>query len=73
MSDADETHHTEDYYENDGRAVRIDTGYYEIQVWGDTDDSFADVMEKAERAADRAKDDVEDLNSQLDGDGKHYS
>jgi len=68
------THHTENHRENDGRSVLIDTGFYEIQVWGDPDDSFDEVADKAKDAADRAKDDVEELDEKYDnGEDVHYS
>ena len=47
--------------EDDGRSAKIDTGYYEVQVWGDTGDSFEEVVKKTERLADRAKSDVVEL------------
>lgn len=52
---------------HDGRSVRIDTGYYEVQVWGDPDDGFAEVVERAEAAADRAKADVRELDGDDEG------
>lgn len=58
--------------EDDGRSVEIDTGFYRVQVWGDTDDSFDDVMQKAERAADRAKADAVEMDDRIDDDGRHY-
>jgi hypothetical protein len=71
--DTEQSHHTEDYNENDGRSVLIDTGFYEVQVWGDTDDSFEDVMDKTKAAADRAKADVKELDENYDnGDDTHY-
>ena len=73
MSDqSNHTEHKEDYSENDGRSVKIETNYYNIQTWGDPDDSFDEVMEKAERAADRAKADVKEMNGATDCEGKHY-
>lgn len=59
--------------EHDGRSVKIDTGFYEVQVWGDPDDSFAEVQEAAFDAADRARQDVEEMDDQLDGDDQHYA
>ena len=52
--------------EHDGRTIKIDTGFYEIQVWGDPDDDFDTVLEKAKQAADRAKADVEELDDRID-------
>jgi len=73
MSDGvDKTEHSEEYSETDGRCILIDTGFYKVQVWGDPEDSFDEVAEKAKDAADRAKDDVEELDKRLDGDDKHY-
>ena len=74
MSDGgDKTEHTENYNQDDGRSAKVDTGYYSVQVWGDTEDSFEEVIERTEELADRAKDDVQDMNEKMDGDGKHYS
>lgn len=70
MTDDDES--VERSLEDDGRSVEIDTGFYRIQVWGDTDDSFGDVMDKAMQAADRAKEDSVDLDDRIDDDGRHY-
>lgn len=57
---------------DDGRTVHIDTDYYEVRVWGDPDDEMDDVIETAERAADRAREDIEEMDS--DGDnGGHYA
>lgn len=70
--DVDKTHHTERSIEDDGRSVEIDTGFYRVQVWGDTDDSFAEVMERLWQAADRAKEDAVDLDDRIDDDGRHY-
>jgi len=83
MSDAEvdeRTHNTEEYHgeynehtrEDDGRCVKIDTGFYNVQVWGDTDDSFDAVMDKVKEAADRAKEDAVDLDDRIDDDGRHY-
>lgn len=69
----DDTPAPERTAEADGRSVEIDTGAYRVQVWGDPDDSFEEVLRKAEAAADRAKADVGDLNDQLDGDDRQYS
>lgn len=68
MSDNDNT--TETTNENDGRSIKIDTGYYSVLVEGDTDDSLDDVEEKAMRAADRAKEDIEELDD--DGDNTQF-
>lgn len=67
MSDTDTNH------EHDGRCVKIDTGYYEVQVWGDPDDNFADVAEQAEQAADRAKADVKELKKNGSANGDDYA
>lgn len=48
--------------EVDGRHVRIDTAFFEVQVHGDPDDALDDVKEAAFEAADRAKDDVQELS-----------
>jgi hypothetical protein len=63
---------TEHTKEDDGRSVEIDTGFYRVQVWGDTGDSFEAVMAKAIEAADRAKEDAVDLDDRIDDDGRHY-
>ena len=52
--------------EHDGRSVHIDTGFYEVQVWGDPDDDLETVRETAEQAADRAKADVQELDDRID-------
>lgn len=71
--DIERSHHTEDYSENDGRSVHIDTGFYEVQVWGDPGDDFEAVMDKAHEAADRAKADRKELDDNQDnGDDTHY-
>lgn len=56
-----------------GRSIEIDTGFYHIEVTGDPDDSFEAVLDCAERVADRAKEDVEELDDRLDSDNRHYS
>jgi hypothetical protein len=58
--------------EHDGRSVSIDTGFYEVSVSGDPVDSLSDTFEAAMKAADRAKDDVEELDDRLDGEDVHY-
>ena len=62
MSDDD----TGTKHEHDGRSIQIDTGFYEVQVWGDPDDDFEAVRKKAEQAADRAKADVQELDDRID-------
>jgi hypothetical protein len=52
----------QDSTEANGRAVTIDTGFYTVEVYGDPDDSLADVQETAEDLADRAVDDLKDLD-----------
>jgi hypothetical protein len=63
---------TEISRESDGRTVEIDTGFYRVQVWGDPDDSFDEVLTKAKAAADRAKADAVDLDDRIEDDGRHY-
>lgn len=58
--------------EDDGRSIQIDTGFYCVQVWGDTDDSFDETMEKAMEAADRAKADAVELDDRIDDDGRSF-
>lgn len=50
--------------EADGRHVSIDTAFFEVEVHGDPDDSLDDVKEAAFEAADRAKDDVQELSDE---------
>jgi hypothetical protein len=66
MSDTNSTTDSEYKREDDGRSVEIDTGYYHVHVWGDTEDSFEAVMDKAEEAAKLAKHDVIDLDDRMD-------
>ena len=61
MTDEPEPSDSE-HREVDGRCVKIDTGYYSVQTWGDPDDSFDEVRQQAEAAADRAKADIRDLD-----------
>jgi len=68
---SDDAEETTDH-EHDGRSARIDTGYYEVQVWGDPDDEFETVLEAADRLADRALADVESLDERLDTTDKEY-
>jgi len=58
-----------EHREVDGRCVEIDTGFYRVQVWGDPEDSFEEVREQANTAADRAKADVKDLRDTDDKGG----
>ena len=50
---------------HNGRHIRVDTGFYEVQVHGDPDDNLADLLEVFTEAADRAKEDVEDLDDRI--------
>lgn len=68
----DDPDNTEKSIESDGRSVEIETGFYRVQVWGDPEDSLEETERLAYRAADRAKDDVDDLDDRLDGDDRHY-
>jgi len=61
---ADDTSHAETV--TDGRCVKIETPHYSVQSWGDPDDSFDEVLDKAEAAADRAKADVKEINDDDD-------
>lgn len=70
---ADErTHHTEDTRTTDGRSIEIDTGFYRVRVWGDPEDSFETVAERARDACDRAKEDAVDLDDRIDDDGVSF-
>jgi hypothetical protein len=61
-------------HEHDGRSIKIDTGFYEVQVWGDPDDDFEAVKAKAEAAADRARADVEALDERIsEANGNYHS
>lgn len=71
MSDDDDCDRS---VEESGRHVRIDAGFYEVQVHGDPDDSLDDVKDAAFDAADRAREDVEDMDERIeDGDQRHFS
>jgi hypothetical protein len=60
--------------EASGRHVRVSTGFFEVQVNGDPDDSLADVQETAFDIVDKTMDDVQELDDRLDdGDDLHYS
>jgi len=59
MSDAEKNK------EYDGRSVEIDTGYYRVQVWGDPDDDFETVMEKAVEVSNVAKNDALKMDSRV--------
>jgi len=63
---------TETNEERDGRCIEIDTGFYRVQVWGDPQDSFDEVAEKARDAADRAKEDAAELDRRIEDDGRQY-
>lgn len=70
---SDDESESERSIEEDGRHVRIDAGFYEVQVHGDPDDSLEDVKETAFEAADRARDDVEEMDDNFDnGDNRHH-
>lgn len=71
-NDTDTDRTVEESIETDGRSIEIDTGFYRVQVWGDPEDSFAEVAEQAKDAADRAKADAVDLDDRIDTDGRHY-
>jgi hypothetical protein len=58
--------------ERDGRSVEIDTGFYRVQVWGDPQDSFDEVVGKAHDAAERAKEDAAELDDRIEDDGRQY-
>lgn len=59
--------------DSDGRSVVIDIeGYYKVQVWGDPDDEFSEVMDKLEEAADRAVEDIKELREHKETSGKTY-
>jgi len=53
----------EDTSQADGRSVQINTGFYNVQVWGDPEDTLSDVLDAANEAADRAKSDLVELDS----------
>ena len=61
-----------DTTEATGRTIKIDTGFYKIEVYGDPKDSFEDVEAKAQELAAQAKKHVEDIDKQLDGGDEHY-
>lgn len=52
--------------EHNGRHIRVDTGYYEVQVHGDPDDNLSDLLDVFNEAADRALEDVEQLDDRID-------
>lgn len=58
--------------EANGRTVQINTGFYEVQVWGDPEDGLEDVLNAAHDAADRAKRDVVELEEADDADGIQF-
>jgi len=53
----------------DGRCVKIETPYYKVRSSGDPDDSFDEVLDKAEAAADRAMSDMKEINNENDAGG----
>jgi len=67
-SDDDQT----DSREYDGRSIQIDTGYYEVHVWGDPDDSLGVLLDVANDAADRAMEDLEHIDNQTESDDAPY-
>lgn len=65
MSD-DETDNNERSIESNGRHVRIDTGFYEVQVHGDPEDTLEDVKETALSVAAEARADAEEMDDNYD-------
>lgn len=56
------------------RTVRIDAGFYEVEVEGASGDDLEDVRRQAFEAAERARKDVEEMDDRLeDGDKRQYS
>jgi len=59
--------------EETGRTIKIDTGYYKVEVYGEPGDDFQTVQKYAKEEAERAKSHVEDLESQIEADEDiHY-
>mgnify|MGYP005866679703 CR=1 FL=1 len=69
-TDEQDVEHSEhDESLTDGRCVKIETPHYSVQTWGDPGDSFDEVLDKAEAAAERAKADVKEINDEDDKGG----
>ena len=59
--------------EHNGRHIRVDTGFYEVQVHGDPDDNLADLLELTNELADRAKADAQELDARMDNGDQRYT
>lgn len=62
----------EETTEADGRAVKMDIGYYSVGVWGDPGDSFEELHEELEAAAERAMRDLKELDDAHEGDDRQF-
>jgi len=72
MSEEEESE-VEETTEHTGRTALIEiAGYYKVQVWGDPEDSLADVTKEVSEAADRATEEVKKLNDATDVDDKSF-